>query len=152
MLRFQRLADTQVASILDAQTAGLDDDDRTTLVRIAQGAPGRALRFAESGIALLAEQLAELAITPPAAAPGKAQALARSLAGKANGARYEAFLELAPAVLAAAARTRRGPALGRALADWEAATALASGAVALSMDPQAVAFDLSIRVAALGAG
>jgi DNA polymerase-3 subunit delta' len=149
-LRFQRLPDGDVATILDNQTTGLDDDDRATLVRIAQGAPGRALRFAESGIAALEEQLAELAVTPPAAAAGKSQALARSLSGKANGARYEAFIELAPAMLAAAARTRRGPALTRALADWEAATTLAASAVALSMEPQAVAFDLAMKVAALG--
>ena len=148
-LRFQRLADTEVDAILDAETSGLDDEDRATLVRIAQGAPGRALHFAESGIAALEEQLAELAITPPAAAPGKAQALARSLAGKANTPRYEAFLELAPAMLAAAARTRQGPALARTISDWEAATQLAGGAVALSLDPQAVAFDIATKVAAL---
>ncbi len=147
-LRFGRLSDTQVDAVL-GHMPGLDDDDRATLVRIAEGAPGRALRFAESGIAALEEQLAELAVTPPAAAPGKAMALARSVAGKANGPRYEAFLELAPAMLARAARTRSGPALARVLADWEAASVLAGGAVALSLDPQSVAFDIAGKVAAL---
>ncbi len=147
-LRFGRLTDDQVDKVLGA-APGLDDDDRATLVRIAEGAPGRALRFAESGIAALEEQLADLAVTPPAAAPGKAMALARSLAGKANTPRYEAFLELAPAMIARAARERRGAALARALADWEAASKLAGGAVALSLDPQSVAFDLAGKVAAL---
>ncbi len=147
-LRFGRLTEDEVDSVL-GMAPGLDDEDRATLVRIAEGAPGRALRFAESGIAALEEQLADLAITPPAAAPGKAMALARSLAGKANMPRYEAFLELAPAMIARAARDRRGPALARALADWEAASKLAGGAVALSLDPQSVAFDLAGRVAAL---
>ena len=64
--------------------------------------------------------------------------------------RYEAFLELAPAMLARAARTRSGPALARTIADWEAANRLAGDAVALSFDAQAVAFDLACKVAALG--
>jgi DNA polymerase-3 subunit delta' len=148
-LRFKALSDAEVESILEAQAPDLDDDDRATLVRLAEGAPGRALRFAEAGVAALAEDLAELALTPPEAAPARALALARSLAGKAGGARYEAFLELAPAMLANAARTRHGPALARTLADWEAATELAGSAVPLSLDPQAVAFDLAGKVAAL---
>lgn len=148
-LRFQRLADAEVAAILEANAPDLDDDDRAVLVRLAEGAPGRALRFAEAGVAALAEDLADLAVTPPEAAPARALALARSLAGKAGSARYEAFLELAPAMLASAARTRHGAALARTLADWEAATDLAGSAVPLSLDPQSVAFDLAGKVAAL---
>ena len=148
-LRFNRLADPAVAAILETAAPDLDDDDRASLVRIAHGAPGRALRFAESGIAALVEQIDDLAITLPAAAPAKAQALARTMAGKANLARYEIFLELAPAAIARAAGSRQGPALARALVLWEEATAMSSGAVALSLDQGQVAFDLAIKVAAL---
>lgn len=148
-LRFNRLADPVVATILERAAPELDDDDRATLVRIAEGAPGRALRFAESGIAALVDQLEELAISAPAAAPARAQALARSLAGKANTARYEAFLELAPAMIARVARQRHGPALAQALALWEASSDLAGSAVGLSLDPGQVAFDLGIKVAGL---
>lgn len=148
-LRFNRLTDPAVAAILERAATALDDDDRATLVRIAEGAPGRALRFAESGIAALVDQLEELAISPPAAAPARAQALARSLAGKANAAKYETFLELAPAMIARAARHRHGPALAQALALWEDSSALAGSAVALSLDAGQVAFDLGIKVAAL---
>lgn len=148
-LRFGRLADAEIDRLLQSAAADLDDDDRAILVRIAGGAPGRALRFAETGIAALADQLEDLATTPRAAAPAKALALARSLAGKANTPRYEAFLELAPAMLAAAARSRSGARLARTLADWEAASTLAGGAVALSLDPQAVVFDIAGKVAAL---
>ncbi len=151
-LRFRRLADAQVDSILEHEAPELDDEDRAALVRIAAGAPGSALRFAESGIAALEEALAELAITPREAAPGRAMALARSLAGKTNTARYEAFLERGPAFIAEQARERTGPALARALADWEAASALAAGAVALSLDAQSVAFDLARKIAALAEG
>ena len=133
-LRFGRLPDAIVDSLLERAAPELDDADRAVLVRLAAGAPGRALRFAEAGVAALAESLADLAETPPAAAPAKAMAMARTLAGKANGARYAAFLELAPAMLADAARTRRGPALARTLADWAAASTLAAGAVPLSLE------------------
>ena len=148
-LRFGRLSDAEVDAVLASTARDLDDDDRATLVRIAEGAPGRALRFAETGIAALEEQLAELAVTPRAAAPARVLALARSLAGKANTPRYEAFLELGPAMLADAARRQSGPSLARTIADWEAASQLAGGAVALSLDPQSVAFDIAGKVAAL---
>jgi DNA polymerase-3 subunit delta' len=148
-LRFSRLPDATVDALLERAAPDLDDDDRAILIRLAAGAPGRALRFAEAGVAALAETLADLATTPPDIAPSKAMALARTLAGKTNGARYAAFLELAPAMIADAARHRRGPALARALADWEAASTLAASAVPLSLDPQAVAFDIAGKVAAL---
>jgi DNA polymerase-3 subunit delta' len=148
-LRFGRLSDLDVDRVLERAAPDLDDADRATLVRLAEGAPGRALRFAESGIAALEEQLAELATVGPGAAPGKAMALARSLAGKGNTARYDAYLELVPAMLAHAARGRSNAELARTLADWEAVSALAGSAVALSLDPQAVAFDMAMKVAAL---
>jgi DNA polymerase III subunit delta' len=149
-LRFTRLPDSTVAALLERAAPELDDADRATLVRLAAGAPGRAMRFAEAGVAALAESLTDLAEASAATAPAKALALARSLAGKGNAARYAAFLELAPAMLADAARARTGPALARTLADWEAASALAGSAVALSLDPQSVAFDIAGKVAALG--
>ena len=151
-LRFTRLGDAEVARVLETAAPELDDDDRAALVRLAQGAPGRALRFAETGIPALAEQLDALASAAPRDAPALAQGLARSLAAKASAARYEAFLELAPALLAHAARRQSGPALARTLADWEAASTLAGGAVALSLDPHAVVFEIAGRVAALGSG
>ena len=148
-LRFARIADADVAQLLGDAVTDLDDEDRVTLVRLADGAPGRALRFAEAGVAALVEQLAALAVGPPTAAPALAQSLARSLAAKGNAARYEAFLELAPALLAQAARRQSGPALVRTIADWEAASSLAGGAVALALDPQAVVFDIAGKLAAL---
>ena len=63
--------------------------------------------------------------------------------------RYEAFLVRAPAKIAAAARTRRGPALAQALMLWERATDLASFAKRNSLDPKGVAFELGGLLAAL---
>jgi DNA polymerase-3 subunit delta' len=52
-------------------------------------------------------------------------------------------------VIAAAARTRRGPALAEALRLWERATDLAGAARRHSLDPQAVVFELAGLLAAL---
>ncbi|TFU06320.1 DNA polymerase III subunit delta' [Polymorphobacter arshaanensis] len=149
LVRFEPLSDEDVARVLDDVRPDLSMTDRDALVRIAQGAPGRALRFASIGIAALEAELGELAVAGPQAATARALLLSRSLAAKAATPRYEAFLELAPASIAHAARDRRGPRLARALALWEKATALAASAVALSLEPQSVAFDLAMLVSGL---
>ncbi len=147
-LAFLPLADRDVAAVLDREAPQLSIDDRDALVRIAGGVPGRALRFAEAGIARIEAELAALMAAPDTG--GRALALAKSLSGKAATGRYEAFLELAPAVLAIAARSRRGPALARTLSAWERAAALAAGAQGLQLDPQSVAFELAGLVAEAG--
>ena len=146
-MAFRPLGDADVAAVLDQEAPQLSIDDRDALVRIAGGVPGRALRLAEAGIAKLETELAALA-----ASPGRALALAKSLSGKAALGRYEAFLELAPAALAAAARSRHGPALARTLSAWERASALAASAQGLQLDPQSVAFELAGLVAEAGQG
>ncbi len=75
--------------------------------------------------------------------------LAKTLSGKAARPRYEAFLERVPAFIADAARQRSEIPLGIALDRWEAARHLAGGAIILSLDPAAVAFELAGHVAAL---
>eukprot|EP01035_Chromulina_nebulosa_P000642 gene642-892_t len=62
--------------------------------------------------------------------------------------RYEAFLDRVPAFIAAAARTRQGPALRTALDSYDAARSLAASARGLSLDPQGTVFEM----AGLGAG
>ncbi len=149
-LTFGSLSDAEVAVVLDRESPGLSTHDRDALVRIAGGVPGRALRFAGAGIAQLEQELTILASAPAQGA--RALALAKSLSGKAAVGRYEAFLELAPAALAAAARGRRGPALAKTLSAWERASALAAGAQGLQLDPQSVAFELAGLVAEAGQG
>lgn len=142
-LRFQPLADVDVDIVLARQLPDASAADRAALVRLAGGAPGRALRFADAGVASLARDLDALP-----AEPGRAAALARSLAGKAATPRYEAFLELAPAALAARARVTSGPARERAIAAWSHAAELAATAIPLALDPQQVAHELASLVAA----
>lgn len=147
-LAFSALGDTDTAIVLRRAAPDLSADDLAALVSVADGAPGRALRYADSGIAALTRTLDELAAAPPGAATGLALTLSRSLALKAATPRYEAFLDLAPAHLARTARARQGAALARTLAAWESANALAGSATALALDPQAVAFELATLVSA----
>ena len=121
------------------------------LVKAGEGAPGQALRFAGLDIGALDAALEQLARNGD---PSNATrvSLARSLSLKAAQPRYEAFLERAPAFIAAKARDRCGPALEQALANWSQARGLASGAIGLSLDPQATVFQLASHVAALAQG
>jgi len=76
-------------------------------------------------------------------------ALAKSLAGKGNAARYEAFLDRVPAMIAREARQRAGPRLKMALDAQAAARDLAGAALGLSLDAQATVFEMAAIVATL---
>ena len=150
-LRFQLLSDEEVERALRRALPDATASEREALVAVASGSPGRALRFADAGTDKLLSELTALASATPAEATGRALVLAKSLGGKSAAARYEAFLELAPAFIAQAAKTRGGSRLARALTLWERATQLGSSAAALSLDPQSVSFELAGLVAGLAA-
>ena len=150
-LRFQLLSDDEVERALRRALPDVTASEREALVAVAAGSPGRAVRFADAGTEKLLDELAALATSTPAEATGRALTLAKSLAGKAATARYEAFLDLAPAYIAQAAKSRAGPRLARALGLWERATQLGGSAAALSLDPQSVSFELAGLIAGLAA-
>lgn len=149
MLRFKPLTDTEVGIVLATERPELPASEIAALVAVADGAPGRALQLAEAGVETLARDLDALAIARGGEGTARALSLSRSLAGKAAGPRYAAFLDLAPAYIARAARDRSGPRGIRAVGLWERANDLANGAVPLAMEPQAVAFELATLVAGL---
>ena len=78
--------------------------------------------------------------------------LAAKLALKAATPRYEAFLRRAPAFIASQARHRSGAQLASAIAQWEAAHSLAGTAIAQSLPPESVVFEIAGRVATLAPG
>ena len=129
VLRFAALADGEVGAVLREQLP--EEDDLEPLVAIAEGSPGRAIRYAGLDVAEGDRDNA------------RRLALGRSLAGKAASARYEAFLERAPAIIARAARGRSGPALKAALDAHAAARDLAGAALGLSLDPQSTAIEMA---------
>lgn len=147
-LRFDPLDDAAMRVVLQRADEALSAREVDALVRSGRGSPGRALRYAGLNLAEIEEALTALA------AQGDTDnrrrlALVKALAPKSAKPRYEAFLERAPAFIADRARERGGAPLGQALERWEQARHLAGGAVALSLDPGAVVFELASHVAAL---
>jgi len=148
-LRFQPLSDTEVGIVLATERSELPASEIAALVAVAEGSPGRALALAEAGVGALTRDMDALALARGGEGTTRALSLSRSLAGKAAGPRYTAFLDLAPAYIARAARDRSGARGVRAVGLWERANDLAAGAVPLALEPQAVAFELATLVAGL---
>lgn len=147
-LRFAPLTDEQMRVVLRRELPEADSAELDALVKAGEGAPGQALRFAGLDIAALDAALETMARTGDPSNSIRVS-VAKSLALKAAQPRYEAFLERAPAFIAARARDRQGAALDQALDLWGKARDLAGGAIGLSLDPQATAFQLGSYVAAL---
>jgi len=148
LLRFSPLDDDVMASALAAALPDAGAGEIEALVRIGEGAPGRAIAWRGLDVEALDRAMAALVASGDPANAGRA-ALAQSLALKSAQPRYEAFLARAPARIAAEARQRRGPALAHALRLWERAFALAGSAQRLSLDPQSTVFELAGMLAAL---
>lgn len=148
LLRLSPLDDDGAATVLRRTLPEAEEDEIATLVRLGEGAPGRAIAYAGLDVPGLERAMAALARTgdPTIAERG---ALAKSLAAKSAQPRYELFLRLAPAFIAEAAKARRGQALADAIALWERARDLADVAPRLSLDAQTTVFELAGMIAAL---
>jgi DNA polymerase-3 subunit delta' len=147
-LRLARLDDDAMTSALQAALPDADDAEIAALAAVGEGSPGRAIAFRGLDIGALDAAMRELAREGDPTNARRAK-LASALALKPAQPRYEAFLARAPALIAAEARSRRGPALAEALRLYERASELAGTAVRLSLDPQTVAFELAGMLAAL---
>ncbi len=148
-LRFKALGDDEVDAVLKHELGDTSAGDRAALRAVAGGSPGRAVQLAQADVAGLTAALDMLARATPREAGVQALALSRSLAAKAGTPRYEAFLDLVPAFIAREAREASGSRLAHAIRLWEQASALATSALPLSLEPQATAFQLAEFVAAL---
>lgn len=148
VLRFAPLADADMRRAILGQRPDLSGAELDHLVAVGKGAPGRALALAGAGIDELMQTLEQIARTGDAD-NGARLALSKALSARAAKERFEAFLEVAPAFLAAQAKGRAGEALAQALEAWEKARDLAAAAVPLSLDPATVVFELCGHVAAL---
>jgi DNA polymerase-3 subunit delta' len=148
VLRFAALDDADMARALRQVLPEADEDEIATLVRTGEGAPGRAIRYAGLDIDGLDRAIAGIADDGDPMNARRA-ALAKALAGKGNAARFEAFLDRVPAIIAREARTRTGPRLKTALDAQAAARDLAGAALGLSLDAQATVFEMAAIVATL---
>jgi DNA polymerase-3 subunit delta' len=140
-LQFEPLADDAMTSILEARSTGLGEAERRRIVAMSFGSAGRALAFAELGLAKLEE--AALAIIRQGDPTNARRAeLANELGKKAAADRYAAFLELAPSLIAREARALRGAPLERALDAYAKTRELAAVAPRVSLDPAATVFQI----------
>ncbi len=137
-LDFQKLDDDAMTSILEART-DLSSAERGRIVAMSFGSAGRALAFAELGLAKLEDAaLAILRQGDPTNA--RRSELATELGKKAAADRYAAFLDLAPSLIAREARRLEGFPRVRALDAYDKARELAVLAPRLSLDPAATIF------------
>jgi DNA polymerase-3 subunit delta' len=139
-LDFQGLDDDAMTSILESKT-GLPVAERNKVIAMSFGSAGRALAFAELGLAKLEEQaLGILRQGDPTNA--RRSELASELGKKAAAERYAAFLDLAPSLIAREARRLEGAPRERALDAYAKARELATIAPRLSLDPAATVFQI----------
>nr|WP_277923605.1 DNA polymerase III subunit delta' [Sphingomonas sp. TREG-RG-20F-R18-01] len=150
LLRFDPLDDAALTTVLGEALPKADDAEIAALRRVAQGSPGRALGFAGLDLAALDQALTAIARDGDRTNARRGK-LAKALALKAAQARYEAFLDRAPAFIAAEAPLRTGQRLRTALESYDAARALAASARALTLDAQATVYEMAGIVARLAA-
>ena len=147
MLRFQPLGGAEVRKVLEAELG--NDGNLAPLVEVAAGRPGRALRFAGLEVGKLMRALEALEKADDHRTREVALELSSELSRKPAQARYEAFLELVPAHIAEAAKRALPEQLEGTLRLWEEARDLAGQALAKSLDPGVVTFQLARLVGQL---
>jgi DNA polymerase-3 subunit delta' len=130
-----------MTSILEAQAPDVSAADRKKIVAMSFGSAGRALAFAELGLAKLEDAaIAILRTGDPTNA--RRSELASELGKRGAGERYAAFLDLAPSLIAREARQADGLRRERALDAYARARELAIVAPRVSLDPAATVFQL----------
>lgn len=149
-LDFQKLGDDVMASILDREAPDMGAGERGRVIAMADGSAGRALAFAELGLAKV-EDAARAILQDGDPTNARRSALAQDLGKKASAERYAAFLDLAPALIAREARRVQGARRERALDAYDKARELAAIAPRLSLDPAATVFQLGGILAGVAA-
>jgi DNA polymerase-3 subunit delta' len=147
-LDFETLSNDAMASILADRTPGLSAAERDQVIAMSFGSAGRALAFAELGLAKL-EEAAMAILRQGDPTNARRSALASELGKKASADRYAAFLELAPTLIAREARMLEGGPRERALDAYAKARDLAAVAPRVSLDPAATVFQLGGIMAAV---
>jgi DNA polymerase III subunit delta' len=141
-LDFGKLDSEAMTSVLARRAADLKPAEQDRIISMSFGSAGRALAFAELGLAKLEDAaLAILRQGDPTNA--RRSDLASELGKKASADRYAAFLDLAPSLIAREARNLQGGSRERALDAYAKARELATIAPRLSLDPAATVFQIA---------
>jgi DNA polymerase-3 subunit delta' len=138
---FQALPDDAMASILEGHAAEMSEVERKRIIGMSFGSAGRALAFAELGLAKL-EDAAMAILRQGDPTNARRSELALDLGKKAAADRYAAFLDLAPSLIAREARQLAGAPRERALDAYAKTRELAAIAPRLSLDPAATVFQI----------
>ena len=150
-LDFQKLDDDAMTSILESQAPDLSAAERQRIVAMSFGSAGRALGFAELGLAKL-EDAAVAILRQGDPTNARRSDLALDLGKKGSAERYAAFLELAPSLIAREARRLEGGQRERALDAYARARELAAIAPRLSLDPASTVFQIGGILAGVAQG
>ena len=140
-LNFQNLEDDAMASILKQRASGLSGAEQQRIIVASGGSAGRALAFAELGLAKLEDAALEI-LRQGDPTNARRSDLALELGKKGAADRYAAFLDLAPSLIAREARKLEGHRLERALDAYARARELAAIAPRVSLDPAATVFQV----------
>jgi DNA polymerase III subunit delta' len=148
MLRFEPLTDAQMHAVLAHISSELKENERALLVRAGAGSPGQALDFAGLDLGEIEGAMDNILSYGDPGSKLRHQ-LAETLSLKAAQPRYEAFLRRAPARIAAYARLQPPSHALPAVEAFHAAEELAARAIGLSLDKQAVVFQMGSLLASL---
>jgi DNA polymerase-3 subunit delta' len=140
-LDFQRLGEDAMTAVLEARASDVNAADRQRIIGMAFGSAGRALAFAELGLARI-EDAASAILRQGDPTNARRSELASELGRKTAADRYAAFLDLAPSLIAREARRLEGTPQERALDAYAKARELAAIAPRLSLDPAATVFQI----------
>ena len=140
-LDFQALDDDAMTSVLELAAPETSASERAKIVAMSFGSAGRALAFAELGLAKI-EDAATAILRQGDPTNARRSELASELGKRGAGDRYAAFLELAPTLIAREARQVDGARRERALDAYARARELAAVAPRVSLDPAATVFQL----------
>jgi DNA polymerase III subunit delta' len=148
ILRFEPLANAEMAAALASLLPDMRESERTLLVRAGGGSPGQALEFAGLDLAEIEGAMDNIISYGD---PGNKlrHQLAETLSLKAAQPRYEAFLRRVPTRIADHARLQAPQDVSAAISAYHAASELASRAVGLTLDKQAVVFQMGSLLASL---
>lgn len=149
ILRFSPLSDRDMEVVLRRELPDASAQEIAALIVAGEGSPGRALSFAGLDLAGIEQSLMAIARDGDPSNETRL-ALSKALSVKLAKPRYEAFLERAPAFLAAQARQVETPRIAAVLKAWEEARDLAASAIPLSLDPATVVFQMCGHIAGAG--
>jgi DNA polymerase III subunit delta' len=148
LLRFDPLSVVEMQHVLADLLPEVGANERDLLARSGGGSPGQAMEFAGLELAEI-EAAMDALIAKGDIDNAIRHGLAEKLSLKAAQPRYEAFLRRAPARIAAFARTQSPAAVLPAIEAFHAAETLAARAIGISLDKQAVVFQMGSLLASL---